>query len=117
MKYMNDYDLTSALTRYDQRVVPNRFRLAVIVAVLADETNRVSDGWAYWSVPCRAAAKAIGLIESTAHPEHARRQREDITDAEFAAAVRPIRAMLTRHREVFSDDQRDRILYASTGLN
>lgn len=114
MKYMNDYDIASARSRYGRGATPNRLALALVVDNLAEQTNLVSDGWAYWSKPCRAAAKAIELIESTAYPEYERRQREDITEAEMLAAVRPIKSFLTRHAHVFSADQREIILRAVT---
>lgn len=112
MRYMNDYDLESAVRRYGRGETPNRLALALVVANLAHHTNYVSDGWAYWSKPCRAAAKAIELIESTAYPEYERRQHEDITDAEMRAAVRPIRSFLTRHAHVYSAERRELILRA-----
>jgi len=107
---MNDYDLDNAIRRFSRGATPNRLALALTVAQLAEHTNQVSDGWAYWPKPCRAAAKAIELIESTAYPEYERREREDITDAEMCAAVRPIKAFLTRHREVYNADRREQIL-------
>lgn len=114
MRFMNDYDIASARSRFGRGVTPNRLALAIVVDNLAEETNLVSDGWAYWTKPVRAAAKAIELIESTAYPEYERRQHEDITDAELAAAVRPIKSFLTRHASVYSADQRERILRAVT---
>jgi hypothetical protein len=74
----------------------------------------VSDGWAYWPKPCRAADKAMALIDSTAYPEYDRREREDITEAEMLAAVRPIKSFLTRHAHVYSAEQREIILRAVT---
>lgn len=114
MKFMNDYDLQSARSRYGRGATPNRLALALVVDNLREETNWVSDGWAYWPKPCRAAAKAIELIESTAYPEYERRQNEDITEAEMLAAVRPIRSFLSRHKDVYSAEQRERILRAVT---
>lgn len=112
MKFMNDYDIASARSRYGRGETPNRLALAIVVDNLAEYTNQVSDGWAYWSKPCRAAAKAIELIESTAYPEYERRQHEDITDAEMKAAVRPIKSFLTRHASVYSAEMREHILRA-----
>lgn len=112
MKYMNDYDIAQSIRRYGNGAVPNRLALALVVANLAEQTNMVSDGWAYWPKPCRSAAKAIELVESTAYPEYDRRQREDITDAEMCAAVRPIRSFLTRHSHIYSAEQRELILRA-----
>lgn len=114
MRYMNDYDIAQARRRYGRGETPNRLALAIVVDNLAEETNWVSDGWAYWPKPCRAAAKAIELIESTSYPEYERRQHEDITDAELAAAVRPIKSFLTRHADIYSAERRERILRAVT---
>lgn len=96
MRFMNDYDLESAARRYDPDVVPKRAALVLVVVALANWANDNSDGWAYWPKPCRSAAKAIALIESTAYPEYERRQHEDATDAEFKAALTPIKSFLTR---------------------
>jgi hypothetical protein len=115
MKYMNDYDLESARRRYSRGETPNRLVLVEVVDALRQETNWVSDGWAYWLPPRRAAQRAIALIESTAHPEYGRRQHEDITDAELTAALRPIKAFLTRHSEIFRTAARERILAAGRG--
>ena len=50
------------------------------------------------------------LIDSCAYPEYDRMQREDITDAEMVAAVKPIKAFLTREKASGSD--RETILRA-----
>lgn len=114
MKYMNDYDIAQARSRYGRGETPNRLALVLVIDNLAEWTNRHSDGWAYWPKSCRSAAKAIELVESTAYPEYERRQHEDITDAEMQAAVRPIKAFLTRHAHLVSADEREQILRAVT---
>jgi len=114
MKFMNDYDLEYARQRFARASKPNRLALTLMVANLAEATNQVSDGWAYWPKPCRAAAKAIALIESTTNAANEAQEREDVTDAEMAAAVRPVKAFLTRHRQVFSAEQREQILRSVT---
>ena len=96
MRLMNDYDLHSARQRFGQGRTPNRLALVLCVDNLREWADRNSDRWAYWPKPVRAAAKAIELIDSCANPEYARMQREDITNAEMKAAVRPIKAFLTR---------------------
>jgi hypothetical protein len=96
MRYMNDWDLDQARRRYGRGETPNRLALVMVVDNLRQWANENSDGWVYWPKPCRAASKAIELIESTAYPEYERRQHEDITDAEMLAAVRPIKSFLTR---------------------
>lgn len=94
--YMNDYDIDHALRRFDDVDTPNRFRVAVVVNNLADWANDNSDGWAYWPKPLRAAQNAISLIESRTWEENEEQERTDATDAEVTAALRPIKAFLTR---------------------
>lgn len=96
MRYMNDYDLHVARSRYGQGSTPNRLALVMVIDQLREWTNNHSDGWAYWPKPVRAAAKAMELIDV--------RETEDITNAAMLAAVRPIKAFLTRQQV----DARDR---------
>ena len=96
MRFMNEYDLFSAQSRYEPGRVPNRAYLTQVVMALAEWANHNSDGWAYWPKPTRAASRAMELIESTTSAENDRREQVDATDAETAAALRPIRAFLTR---------------------
>ena len=97
MKFMNEWDIERALRTYDPNRTPNRAQLAHVVANLREWANRNSDGWVYWPKPCQAARTAIGHIESTTNQENDYRLRNDITDAEFKAALRPIKSFLTRH--------------------
>jgi hypothetical protein len=112
MRFMNDWDIAAARSRYGQGITPNRLALTFVVDNLADWTNQHSDGWAYWPKPCRAASKAIALIDSTTNAENDRRASEDITHAEMVAAVRPIKAFLTRHASIVSNSDREIILRA-----
>jgi predicted protein tyrosine phosphatase len=112
MTHMNDYDLDYAVQRFTRATKPNRLALALVVRNLAEQTNLVSDGWAYWPKPSRAAQRAMALIESTTSRVNDAQEREDITDAEMHAAVRPIKAFLTRHRDAYTAEQRALILRA-----
>ena len=96
MKFMNEYDLQQARIRFTAHTKPNRLGLVMVVDALREWADTVSDGWAYWPKPARAAAAAISLIESRTYAENQEQERVDITDAELAAAVRPIKAFLTR---------------------
>jgi hypothetical protein len=109
MRYMNDYDLEQARRRFTGLTMPNRLALVMVVDNLREQTDMVSDGWAYWPKPRRAADKAMALIDSSTFSV-----REDITDAEMRAAVRPIKSFLTRHAHVYSAEQREIILRAVT---
>lgn len=110
MRFMNDYDLHSARNRFGRGDTPNRLALAMVVDNLREWTNQNSDGWAYWPKPCRAAAKAMELIDSTTNEGNRAQEREDISDAEMRAAVKPIKAFLTR--EGVSERDRATILRA-----
>lgn len=103
MRYMNDWDIAQARRRFDPDTVPNRARLVEVIDSLREWANGNSDGWAYWPKPCRAASKAIALVESTSYPEYQRRQDEDATDAETKAALTPIKAFLTRQGVAHSE--------------
>lgn len=98
MKFMNDYDLDFARRRFTRSSTPNRLALVMVVDNLRDWTNDHSDGWAYWAKPCNAAKAAITLIESTTNQANDAQERNDITEAEMLAAVRPIKAFLTRQQ-------------------
>jgi len=88
MRFMNDFDLHCARTHFGHGDTPNRLALVLCVDNLREWADMNSDGWAYWPKPVRAALKAIELIDG--------RTTVDITDAEMNAAVRPIKAFLTR---------------------
>jgi hypothetical protein len=94
MRFMNDYDIARAQARHGEHPVlgPALETLGNLVVW----TNCNSDGWAYWPKPCRAAARAIELIESTTTTANELRQRHDASDAEVKAALQPIKAFLTR---------------------
>jgi hypothetical protein len=112
MRYMNDYDIDFAVSRFTRAAKPNRLALALVVRNLAEWANTHSDGWAYWLKPARAAKQAMLLIRSTTNGANDVQERYDITDAEMAAAVRPIKAFLTRAKA--TPDDRERILRAVT---
>jgi len=101
---MNDFDLHCARQRFGRGNTPNRLALTMVVDNLREWSDKHSDGWAYWPKPVRAAAKAIALVDGLD------RATGDITDAEMSAAVRPIKAFLTRQQ--VSTHDRELILRA-----
>lgn len=96
MKHMNDYDIMNARARFGRGTTPNRLALAIMIERLANWADVHSDGWAYWTKPRQSAQRAIGLVESRTYRENDQQEREDITQAELDAAVRPVKAFLTR---------------------
>lgn len=108
MLYMNDFDLAFAGSRFARGRTPNRLALTRVVDELRHWTNDNSDGWAYWPKPCRAARSAMVLIQSTTNAANHEQEAHDITEAELKAALRPIKAFLTRQQ--VSPEARERIL-------
>jgi hypothetical protein len=113
MRFMNDLDIECAVYRYTRASKPNRLALALVVRNLADWADSASDGWHSWPKPCRAAAQAMALLEGDGtNAWYDRAVREDITDAEMLAAVRPIKAFLTRCGPMVTAEEREIILRA-----
>jgi hypothetical protein len=111
MLYMNDYDMDRAVSRFIRSSKPNRLALALVVRNLAEWANNNSDGWAYWPKPCNAAKAAMEHIQSTTYAANELQESQDITDAEVIAALRPIKAFLTR--QGVSRETRECILRAA----
>lgn len=84
MLFMNEYEVVSAQQRYFDHPVlgPATSTLANVV----EWTNDNSDGWPYWSKPCRAAKRLQELI-----------QKGDATVAEYVHALQPLKSFRTRH--------------------
>lgn len=95
MRYMNRWDIEGAVSRFeDHPILGPATKTLQNLERWADEN---SDGWAYWPKPCRAAAKLIEIIE-TAHPFG---DGKEPTEAEYKAALRPIKAFRTRQGAEF----------------
>lgn len=114
MKHMNEYDLHFARQRFTRASTPNRLALVIVVERLAEWADENSDGWAYWQAPRRAAQTAITLIESTNNAANDYQERTDITDVHIAAAVKPIKAFLTRQK--VSPERKELILRSTEPL-
>ena len=59
--------------------------------------NQVSDGWAYWPKPCRAARSLQMLIQ--AHLRDHARVLPAVKRAQLKRATAPIKAFLTREKK------------------
>lgn len=109
MRFMNDFDIDLAKRRFDPEVVPNRNYVAWVVSNLRDWADENSDGWPYWPKPVRAAARAFELLEGQGTIDDRRNFMDyDASDAEVVAALRPIKAFLTRqgvpHHHIIPED-------------
>lgn len=83
MKYMNNFDMFRAVEKNLSHPVLSRATQFLIA--FKEEVDSHSDGWAYWKAPVRAAAKLMTLVES-----------KDATEADFKAALSPIKSFYTR---------------------
>lgn len=99
MRFMNEWDVEEALVRCCQH--PILGPATQTISNLVEWTNSHSDGWAYWPKPVRAATRLMALIEGDGHPGGMRGarfdgDRDDVTVADYRAALRPIKAFRTR---------------------
>jgi len=99
MRYMNDHDIDGAWRRYHNH--PILGPAVKTLDSLVSWTNRNSDGWAYWSKPCRAAAKLMEMIERDGTSRFFDCDRPDVTVDEYRKALRPIKAFRTRQNADF----------------
>ena len=84
MLYMNAKDIQQAIHRYAEHPVLGP--AARFLDEFREEVNQHSDGWAYWTLPCRAAKRLQEMILGT----------RPATLVEFHKALRPIRSFMTR---------------------
>lgn len=91
MLFMNEYEIEDALRRVDPEETPNLAGAIVNLANLAAWTNANSDGWPYWSKPCRAAKSLQALIQGVD-----RYDPEDVLPTQVSKALSPVKAFLTR---------------------
>lgn len=89
--FMNEYEIDKALDTFGEDT-PNLRKGATLLSNLRDYANSCSDGWAYWPKPSRAANRLV-ISVMQADPF----DPQDITDAQLTAALKPIKAFLTRH--------------------
>jgi len=84
MLYMNDYDIQIAGHRHGCHPVLGK--AVRFLAAFKDEVDSHSDGWAYWRAPLKSAVKLMTLIQNGGDP----------TEAQFKAALSPIKSFYTR---------------------
>jgi hypothetical protein len=99
MRFMNDWDIDQA-----ERLYPDHPVLAPAVKTLrslSDWVNANSDGWAYWPVPVRAAAKLMEMITRDGTHKYYGGDRPDVTEAEYKKALTPIKSFRTKHEADF----------------
>lgn len=100
MLYMNEGEVQYAKQRLSQvRDEGSRAVLAKAIKLLEDLidlTNSVSDGWAYWPKPCRAAKGLQELIQSGFPTNLNNFTAPVLTMTQLKKACGPIKAFMTR---------------------
>lgn len=89
MRYLNASEIDRAEQQHANH--PVKAQAVRILKDLVALTNEHSDGWAYWSAPCRSARRLIELIVDWDDPGAEALKRACI----------PIKAMLTRYAKDF----------------
>ena len=100
MLYMNESDIWQA-AHEAKRLTDENSRAVLLKAVqllrdLVTLTNEVSDGWAYWRAPCRAARQLQTLIQAGLPTNRNNFTAPVTTAAQVRKASAPIKAFLTR---------------------
>jgi hypothetical protein len=94
--WMNQVEIEIAASR--RHACPNARKAAHLLKRLVEAVNAQSDGWPYWKAPSQAASRLMALLKTVGNLWYD--TRGTISDADLAAAVRPIKAMVTRQRKL-----------------
>lgn len=97
MKFMNTWEVDEAL--HNSRLTANLHKAAKLLADLRDLADSVSDGWAYWPKPARAAKQLMELIEASKATSANNWRSTEITDEALKKAVAPIKSFLTKEKK------------------
>lgn len=94
-KWMNESEIEEAVQRFgDHKVLGPAVKF---LEALKNETNRVSDGWPYWSLPSKAAAQLQGVIHGYLRSGMgANPTMPEPTVADITRTLAPIKAFLTK---------------------
>src|SRR5258708_38250624 len=100
--YLNEYDIDNAVRNHGNDPGPIGEAVRALDA-LCKATNRNSDGWPYYSKASNAGARLQELIQRYEKRERYAYQRRggesepaEVTAADVAAALRPVKAFRTR---------------------
>lgn len=96
MVFLNESEVREAQHLAHRSDTPNLAAGADTLARLVEWTNNNSDGWAYWPKPGRAAQKLQEALETARKQYYTGREVEDLSAADLAKVLRPIRSFLTR---------------------
>lgn len=75
------------------------------IRALMEYADANSDGWAYWPLPARSAAKLMELIEGDGTWAARQNVDERATPAAYRRALSPIKAFRTRQRATFEIEE------------
>jgi len=94
--WMNEYEVDECLRHFHPSEVPNLAKGAQVLASLVEWTNSNSDGWPYWRKPANAAKNLMDALHMATQAYYRGTMAQDMTDAQLAKVLSPIKAFLTR---------------------
>lgn len=104
MRFANTFDIEQFVSLFNDGSTPNAYQGALVLDRLSGWADANSDGWAYWPKPVRSAARLIEALETLRTAYYRGGFIADISDADLKAALRPVKAFLTRqgvaHEEI-----------------
>ena len=100
MMFMSEHEVENIVHRIDPDDTPNLAAGAQVLSTLVDWANENSDGWPYWTKPCRAARNLMEILHERDYAIMFGQDREgrpltDVSAAELTKALRPIKTFLT----------------------
>lgn len=93
MAWMNEYEVNEVRVLFSAAEFSNLHKGAQALGRLMDWTNGCSDGWPYWQLPAKSAAKLMDALHEAREKRWS--ELDDISDAELKKLLRPIRTFLT----------------------
>ena len=100
MMFMSEHEVENIEHRIDPDDTPNLAAGAQVLSTLVGWANENSDGWPYWTKPCRAARNLMEILHERDYAIMFGQDREgrpltDVSAAELTKALRPIKTFLT----------------------
>lgn len=109
MLYMNDYDVEMARRTAEREGWTVTLDAIATLKRLVEWADTHSDGWAYWPKPARAANQLMQRIREQENKLYSSREEYDMTYNDRDAALRPIKAFLTRQITAGNATESDRL--------
>jgi hypothetical protein len=108
MLYMNEYEIAGAEALAESEGWKVTLDAIATLKRLIEWADTHSDGWAYWPKPAQAARQLMERIQDQERKARSSYPKYDMTYNERDAALRPIKAFITRQISGGGADESDR---------